>query len=132
MRRSRPGPAIHTDLTGIVEVVEIHELAGQIVQIGRYRASKFRDARIAVANIQITKNLVVSAVFLDDVNDVVNMALQESQLVFLRVARPAAKIVVGRDSLRQAPKLSFIRNREALESRLDELQIVLIACAARC
>ena len=62
--------AVVADLGVDVEVVEQDELAGERVGVGRDLLAEEAEARIAVAFRHVAEDLIVGAVFLDDVEDV--------------------------------------------------------------
>ena len=68
----RPFMAVGADLALDVKVVQEHELAGQGVVVGRDGLGEQADVRIAVAFFHVAEDLVVGAVFLDDVDDVLD------------------------------------------------------------
>ena len=90
----RPFVAVGADLALDVEVVQQHELAGQGVVVGRDRLGKQAEVRIAVAFLHVAEDLVVGAVFLDDVDDVLDrrrLADLGGDRVARRGARSAAR-----------------------------------------
>ena len=68
----RPGMAVGRDVAVAVEVVEQHELLGQLVMVGRHLAAEHDQRRIAVAARQVAEDLIVGAILLDDVDDVLD------------------------------------------------------------
>ena len=64
--RRRPGLAILRHFAAAVEVVEQDELLGQRVLVRRDVAAEQRQARIAVALLQIAEHLIVGAVLFHD------------------------------------------------------------------
>ena len=71
-RRRGPHVAVAGNFAGIVKIVEHAKLQRQLVLIGRDVCAVKSERRIAVAYFKVTKNLVVGAVFFDDVNHVMN------------------------------------------------------------
>jgi hypothetical protein len=59
-------------VAGTVVVVEQGELLGQRVMIRRHIASEFHDGRIAIALRHVAEHLIGGAIFLDDVEDVLD------------------------------------------------------------
>ena len=68
----RPGMAVGRDVPVAVQVVQQHELLGQLVMVGRHVAAEHHQRRVAVAPGQVAEDLVVGAVLLDDVEDVLD------------------------------------------------------------
>src|SRR5260370_30485133 len=64
--------AVHADLAIAVEIVEQHELPGELVVIGGDFLAEDGEARVAVALTEISQHLVVRAIFLDDVEHVLD------------------------------------------------------------
>ncbi len=62
--------AIGGDHAVAIKVVQKNELLGQRVQVGGRLASEDAKLRVAVALADVAENLIVGAVFLDDVDDV--------------------------------------------------------------
>ena len=65
-----PGVSVGAQHPGAIEVVQQGKLPGQGVLVGRHFFSKHHQPRIAIALLHVAKNLIVSAVLLDDVEDV--------------------------------------------------------------
>ena len=81
-RLQTPRPAVHAAVARILEVVQRDELARQAVQAGRDLARKLRDRAVTVgAVVQITQHLIEGAIFLDDVDHVLDLASQEAHRV---------------------------------------------------
>ena len=79
--RRGPDVPVAGNFTGIEEVVEHAKLQGELVLVGRDAFAEHGYFRIAIAHrlsipFEVTKNLIVGAVFLDDVNHVVNAILR--------------------------------------------------------
>ena len=70
----RPVPSAAAGLATIVEVVEGDELARETVMVRRQRLGQQRQLRVAVADLEVAKDLVVAAILLDDINDVPDVA----------------------------------------------------------
>ena len=68
----RPLVAVGADLTLDVKVVEEHELSGQSVVVRRDGLGEQADVGFAVAFFHVAEYLVVGAVFLDDVDDILD------------------------------------------------------------
>ncbi len=68
----RPGMAVGRDVSVAVEVVEQHELLGQLVVVGRHVAPEHHQRRVAVASGHVAEDLVVGAILLDDVEHVLD------------------------------------------------------------
>src|SRR5438046_1293979 len=64
----RPGVAVGGDHAVAIVIVQQHKLLGQRVMIGRNLSAKNAKAWLAVAFANVAENLIVRAVFLDDVN----------------------------------------------------------------
>src|SRR5258706_254511 len=81
---SGPHVAVTGNLTAVVEVVEDSKLTSELVLVGRDVLAIHRQRRIAISGAKITEDLVVRAIFFDDVNDVVNFVLAgaESEIAF--------------------------------------------------
>ena len=69
-----PLMAVGAEDAGAVGVVEQHELAGQLVLVGRDALAEDAEGRVAVALFHVAQHLVVGAVLLDDVDDVLEDA----------------------------------------------------------
>ena len=65
----RPFVAVGRHLAVAVEVVQQHELAGQLVVVGRDLLGEEAQVRVAIALLHVAEDLVVGAVLLDDVDD---------------------------------------------------------------
>src|SRR5882762_10977644 len=72
---SGPHVAVTGNLAAVVEVIEDSKLTSELVLVGRDVLAIHRQRRIAIAGAEITEDLVVRAIFFDDVNDVVNFVL---------------------------------------------------------
>ena len=66
--------AVGADFGVHVEIVQQDELAGELVQVGRDALGEEAQLRVAVALRQVAEDLVVGAVFLDDVDAVFDRA----------------------------------------------------------
>ena len=64
--------AVGADIGADIEVVEQHEVIGDLVMIGRDVLAEEHQRRVAIALLDIAENLVVGAVFLHDVDDVLD------------------------------------------------------------
>ena len=64
--RRRPGLAVLRDFAAAIQVVEQHELLGQRVLVRRDVAAEERQARVAVALLQVAEHLIVGAVLFHD------------------------------------------------------------------
>ena len=71
-RLRHPLVAVPGISAGGVEVVEENELGGELAVIGRDVFTEHDERRIAVASGEISKQLIVGAVLLDDVHDVLD------------------------------------------------------------
>ena len=100
---ARVGPrmTVYTHLGITVQIVEKEKLFGQAVLVGRHRTSENGESRIAVALWQVPKNLIVSAVLLDDINDMLDRRThpysigQDGSSDRGRLGRTQERIVVG-------------------------------------
>ena len=99
--RGGPDVSIAGNFAAVVEVVEDAELPRQLVLVGRDVFAVHHQRRIAVGLADVAEELVVGAVFLDDVDDVVNRiaAALEADL-----AGAAFHQVAAHDLLRQASR----------------------------
>ncbi len=70
--RRRPGLAVLRHFAAAIQVVEQHELLGQRVLVRRDVAAEQRQARIAVALLEIAEHLIVGAVLFHDEQDVLD------------------------------------------------------------
>ena len=136
---------IHTDLGITVQIIEKEKLFGQAVLVGRHRTSENGESRIAVALWQVPKNLIVSAVLLDDINDMLDRRThphpigQDGSSDRGRLGRAQERIVVGSvgDDLPgvAADLAAEISQRErgdaALLERLDRSQPFGVAILAQ-
>ncbi len=64
--------AVAGNFSAIVEIIKHAELQRELVLIGRDVGAVEGDGGIAVADFQVAENLIVSAVFFDDVDDVLD------------------------------------------------------------
>ena len=76
-----PDVAIAGDFAGVVKIVEHAELQGQLMQVGRDVFAEHGQAGVAVADalavlLQVAEDLIVGAVFLDDVDDVLDAVVR--------------------------------------------------------
>ncbi len=71
-------------------------MAGELVMIGGEGLGKFGERRIAVAALEIAEHLIVGAIFLNDVNDVMNAGVQELGDESVSISH-GAEMVVARD-----------------------------------
>src|SRR5262249_22163416 len=67
-----PWMSVGRDVPIAVQVVEQDELVGQLVVVRRDLLAAHHEALVAVAAGNVAENLVVSAVFVDDVQDVLD------------------------------------------------------------
>ena len=89
------------------------------------------EAGIAVAHRQIPQDLVVGAVFLDDINNVLDMSGGERHLVRVFVAEFALEVIVVGHLLASGHKIVLSRGvGKALQAGLDQLQVILVAGGA--
>ncbi len=104
-------PAVAAHLAAGVKIVQRHKAARQFVVIGRDGFGQGSQGRISVAALQVAEHLVVAAVFLDDVDHVVNLAAQElHHLLVLGADR--VEMIVLRHLLRQACQVLFRWRRQ--------------------
>ncbi len=66
--------AVGAQNAGAVDVVEQHKVTDELVLVRRHALAEDAEARIAVAGWHIAQHLVVAAVFLDDIDDVLEHA----------------------------------------------------------
>src|SRR6516225_2991032 len=72
----RPGPAIHRAVPRVVEVIEGHKIPSHSMEAGCNAFAEESQRRIAVRTIpQIAENLIERAVFLHDVDDMLDFRL---------------------------------------------------------
>ena len=62
--------AVRAENAGAIGVIEQHELAHHLVLVRRDALAEDAERGVAVAFLDVTEDLVVGAVFLDDVEDV--------------------------------------------------------------
>src|SRR6266436_2963612 len=72
---SGPHVAITGNVATIIEIIEHAVLTSELVLIGRDVLPVHRQGWIAIAGAEITENLVVGAIFSDDVDDVPDLVL---------------------------------------------------------
>ena len=126
-----PVPAVAADFTAVEEVVQRHEVARQPVVVRRCGRAKHRQPRVAVALRQVTQHLVVGAVFLDDVDHMLDLAAHAGQLCFIAVAADGFwKVIVLRHLPGQARQFSAGWHGHGQEARLGLLPDVLIGGVA--
>ena len=76
----RPLMAVGRQDARIIEVIKQHILIGEGVVVRRNLGSELHERRITIAKRHIAKNLVIGAVFLDDINHVLDgVVLTENQ-----------------------------------------------------
>src|SRR5262249_53080381 len=78
LRISGPTPSVAADLSGGIEVIHQSKRHSQAVMIWRDGLRVLGQRGIAVAAGQVTENLIIGLVLFDDVNNVINPALEES------------------------------------------------------
>ena len=124
-RIGRPRPAIAADFAGIHEIVERDEIARQRMLVRRHRLAEHGQRRIGIAAPQIAQHLIVGAVFLDDIDDVLD-ALAKRRHQF-RIGRIGDELesVVGGDRVGELPEIMGGRHRQAQETGMTELQNVM-------
>src|SRR5215469_1046485 len=74
-RCRRPDMSIAGNFSTVVEIVEYAELQCELVLVGRDVCTVHCERRIAVADFQVTENLIVGAILLHDVNDMLDRIL---------------------------------------------------------
>src|SRR4029077_3000830 len=74
-----PEMAVSRNFSAVVKIIEHAELQRQLVLIGRDVLAEHGERRIAVADFQIAKNLIVGTVFLDDVDDMLDWILSAAK-----------------------------------------------------
>lgn len=72
LRLGGPGPAVAGDFAAVVEVVQQDKSLGQCVQVGRHVPPEDAAGGVTVALRQIAEHLIVGAVFLHDVDDMLD------------------------------------------------------------
>ena len=72
---SGPDVAVTGNVATIIEIIEDAELTSELVLIGRDVFAVHRQGWIAIADAEITEDLVVSAIFFNDVDDVMDLVL---------------------------------------------------------
>ena len=72
IRHRRPGVPVGRDVAVAIQVVEQHELFGQLVMVGRDLAAEHHQRRIAVAARHVAEDLIVGAILLDDVQHILD------------------------------------------------------------
>ena len=77
--------AVGADIAVDVEIVEQDEFARQLVEIGRGVFAEEDQRRIAVALFHVAQHLIVAAIFLDDVDDVLDFG-ERVGLIQFRIA----------------------------------------------
>src|ERR1017187_9028580 len=78
--RGRPKMSVAGNFSAVVKVIEHAELQGEFVLVGCEVGAIHRQRRVTVTRLQITKNLIVSAILFDDVNHVLNRILPSGKL----------------------------------------------------
>ena len=126
MRRSGPQPSVIADLGGVQEVVERDEGLRQLMLIRRDRRSKLSQIGVAIADFQVTQNLVVRPVFLDDEDHVLDALTHGCHDRGVARALGAGEPVVGGYLRRQRRELRRTGAREVLQAGLGQLGIILI------
>ncbi len=108
-------------LAAVVEVVEDAELPGQFMFVRRNLLAIHHQRRIAIALRNVAKDLIVSAVFLDDVDDVMNRIIAVLEADLSRAVRqPITANDFGRKLLSVAFRLHPVHSRNgAVEQRCD-------------
>ena len=66
--------AVGAEDAGAIRIVEQHKIPDQLMLVGRDLLAKCAERRRAVALREIAQNLIVGAVFLDDIHDVLEDA----------------------------------------------------------
>ena len=128
-RGRAPLPAVLADLARAAEVVQVDESLRERVEVGRDHLRELRDARVAVAALDVAEDLVVGAVLFHDVDHVMDAVVQRlHHLVLGRGGRTDEAVVVG-DDVGQARQLARVGRRQREEARLGELPDVAVARA---
>src|SRR5262249_52971656 len=112
---SRPRPSVSAYLAGIVEVVQKPERQGQAVMVGRHGLWELGERGVAIATRQIPENLIVGLVFLNDVNHVIDPAVQEGHH---RAAPTVGDAVILIDAQRKKVQGPIAGNRNDIHLRL--------------
>src|SRR5450755_2562266 len=96
--------AVSGDVPAVIKVVEHSELQGEFVLVGRNLSAVHGQRRIAVAGWQIAEDLVVGAIFSENVDDMpnripaaceLNLArIGVEQIVFFNLPRVSGKILI--------------------------------------
>ena len=94
---SRPDVSVARNLAAVVEVVEQPELPRQLMLVRRDVLTIHRQRRIAVAHAYVTKELIVGAILLDDVNHMVNQDSYQP-LNGMAFARPLIRLLSSTSS----------------------------------
>ena len=67
-----PDVAVSGDFSTVVEIVEHAELQGELVLVGRDVGAVHGERAVAVADFQVAEDLIVGAIFFDDVDHVLD------------------------------------------------------------
>src|SRR6202040_2870373 len=93
--RRAPWPAISAHLARVEEIIERHETPGESVLVGRNCGTEESEVRFAIATPQISQDLIVGSVFLDDVDHVTDPPPQRGHQSLVFRVRVFAKSIVG-------------------------------------
>src|SRR5580700_11899156 len=83
------------NFSAVVEIVEHAELQRELVLVGRNVGAVEREEGVAVAHLQVTEHLIVGAVFLDDIDDVLDRILAAGKLYFSWIAVQQVVVLDG-------------------------------------
>ena len=72
--------AVPRNLAVAIQVVEQHELAGELVVVGRHLLAEHHELGIAVPFFDVAEHLIVGAILFDDVNHVFDRAGSPTRL----------------------------------------------------
>src|ERR1019366_3729678 len=97
----RPNVTISGNLAAVIEVVQDSELASQLMLVGRNGFPIHAQRRIAIARLEVTKNLIIGTILFDDIDDVLDGILARLEGKGVTVA---AKQIAGERFIRKLLK----------------------------
>ena len=127
-----PGPAVHAAVAGVHEIIQRDEVAGDAVKVRRDAAAELCQRGIDLRAVgQVAEDLIEGAVFLHDVDHMLDVLVKEVH--HRRVARAGryAVEVVLRHLGGQDWQFGTGRNLRADQRRVFQLELVLVRRGCR-
>src|SRR5262249_9554442 len=113
-----PLPAVIADISGIIEIIELHKLSCQCMLIGCDGLGKLREIWVSIAGRQIAEQLVIGTVFFDDVDYLLDVFSQCPEYRLLLRGQLQVEAVVLRHLASELVELRRRWNRYGQQSGL--------------